>query len=92
MSERENNVYLAKLSEQAERYDEMSDYMKAVAEISQELSVEVGQAFTRRPHFRSAISCLLLTKMRLVLVVPPGGSFPRSSRRRRPRGTLRTLS
>ncbi len=41
MSERENNVYLAKLSEQAERYDEMSDYMKAVAEISQELSVEV---------------------------------------------------
>ncbi len=41
MSERENNVYLAKLAEQAERYDEMADYMKNVAETSQELSVEV---------------------------------------------------
>jgi len=40
MSERENNVYLAKLAEQAERYDEMADYMKNVAETSQELSVE----------------------------------------------------
>ena len=38
--EREKNVYLAKLAEQAERYDEMSDYMKAVAQANQELSVE----------------------------------------------------
>jgi len=34
------NVYLAKLSEQAERYDEMVSCMKKVAELGEELSVE----------------------------------------------------
>jgi len=34
------NVYLAKLAEQAERYDEMVDAMKKVAALNQELSVE----------------------------------------------------
>lgn len=38
--ERENCVYMAKLSEQAERYDEMVDYMKKVAQMNIELSVE----------------------------------------------------
>ncbi|KAF4749341.1 14-3-3 protein 7 [Perkinsus olseni] len=38
--EREKNVYISKLAEQAERYDEMADYMKAVAETGSELSVE----------------------------------------------------
>jgi len=38
---RSNQVYLAKLAEQAERFDEMVDYMKFVAQdISTELSVE----------------------------------------------------
>jgi len=37
---REEAVYLAKLSEQAERYDEMVDNMKKVAILDQELSVE----------------------------------------------------
>jgi 14-3-3 protein epsilon len=37
---REKNVYFAKLAEQAERYDEMADYMKEVGGIPQELSVE----------------------------------------------------
>mmetsp|Transcript_91174 Transcript_91174/g.209025 ORF Transcript_91174/g.209025 Transcript_91174/m.209025 type:complete len:239 (+) Transcript_91174:53-769(+) len=37
---REKNVYLAKLSEQAERYDEMANYMKVVAEAGSELGVE----------------------------------------------------
>lgn len=37
---KEKNVYLAKLAEQAERYDEMADYMKAVAETKEELTVE----------------------------------------------------
>ncbi|MCJ1272833.1 14-3-3 protein [Puttea exsequens] len=36
----ENNVYLAKLAEQAERYEEMVDCMKNVAGADQELSVE----------------------------------------------------
>merc|ERR1711900_7964 len=36
----EKNVYLAKLAEQVERYDEMSEYMKLVAQANQELSVE----------------------------------------------------
>nr|ABO15467.1 14-3-3 protein Lil 1433-2 [Lilium longiflorum] len=38
--ERENHVYLAKLAEQAERYDEMVEYMKYVAKLDMELTVE----------------------------------------------------
>uniref|UniRef100_A0A5B6Z2B9 Putative 14-3-3-like protein D isoform X2 n=2 Tax=Davidia involucrata TaxID=16924 RepID=A0A5B6Z2B9_DAVIN len=38
--ERENFVYVAKLSEQAERYDEMVDSMKKVAKLDVELTVE----------------------------------------------------
>jgi 14-3-3 protein epsilon len=37
---RDKSVYFAKLAEQAERYDEMADYMKEVGNIPQELSVE----------------------------------------------------
>jgi 14-3-3 protein epsilon len=40
MGSREEHVYLSKLAEQAERYDEMADHMKAVAQTNQELSVE----------------------------------------------------
>jgi len=41
MSDKEAKVYLAKLAEQAERYDEMADFMKAVVTGSaEELSVE----------------------------------------------------
>nr|GMD91528.1 14-3-3 protein 9 [Ipomoea batatas] len=39
-SERDNFVYVAKLAEQAERYDEMVDAMKSVAKIGVELTVE----------------------------------------------------
>ncbi|KAI9297983.1 protein BMH2 [Neoconidiobolus thromboides FSU 785] len=39
-SKRSENVYLAKLAEQAERYDEMVESMKAVAGEKQELTVE----------------------------------------------------
>lgn len=38
--ERENFVYVAKLAEQAERYDEMVDAMKKVAKLDVELTVE----------------------------------------------------
>ncbi|KAI9124815.1 hypothetical protein K1719_004142 [Acacia pycnantha] len=38
--ERETNVYMAKLSEQAERYDEMVEHMKTVAKLNIELTVE----------------------------------------------------
>jgi len=37
---KEEHVYMAKLAEQAERYDEMADYMKLVSEDNTELSVE----------------------------------------------------
>jgi len=40
MSEREDKVYLAKLAEQAERYEEIVDAMKKVAALNVELSVE----------------------------------------------------
>lgn len=39
-AEREVNVYMAKLAEQAERYDEMVDSMKKVASMDAELTVE----------------------------------------------------
>jgi len=39
-SKREEYVYKAKLAEQAERYDEMAEFMKTVAEMGEELSVE----------------------------------------------------
>nr|BAK02253.1 predicted protein [Hordeum vulgare subsp. vulgare] len=39
-STREENVYMAKLAEQAERYDEMVDSMKKVAKLDVELTVE----------------------------------------------------
>jgi 14-3-3 protein epsilon len=38
--DREDNVYKAKLAEQAERYDEMVEFMKLVAGLDVELSVE----------------------------------------------------
>jgi len=37
---REDSIYTARLAEQAERYDEMADAMKKVAELDAELSVE----------------------------------------------------
>jgi 14-3-3 protein epsilon len=40
MSNREKDVYFAKLAEQAERYDEMADYMEKVGKAGDELSVE----------------------------------------------------
>merc|ERR1711939_331922 len=38
--ERSDKTYMAKLSEQAERYDEMVNYMKNIAQMGVELSVE----------------------------------------------------
>ncbi|ORZ40202.1 14-3-3 protein-domain-containing protein [Catenaria anguillulae PL171] len=40
LRERDNQVYMAKLSEQAERYDEMVNFMKEVAKLGVELTVE----------------------------------------------------
>merc|ERR1711879_141516 len=40
MATREKSVYFAKLAEQAERYDEMADYMEQVGKQPEELSVE----------------------------------------------------
>jgi len=40
MADREDRVYMAKLAEQAERYDEMLDSMKSVATYDTELTVE----------------------------------------------------
>lgn len=40
MASRDSLVYMAKLSEQAERFDEMVEHMKKVAQMPQELSVE----------------------------------------------------
>jgi len=37
---RDDNIYMARLAEQAERYDEMADAMKRVAQLPDELSVE----------------------------------------------------
>ncbi|KAI8889308.1 protein BMH2 [Backusella circina FSU 941] len=39
-NEREDKVYMAKIAEQAERYDEMVDFMKEVVKLNSSLSVE----------------------------------------------------
>ncbi|KGG50038.1 hypothetical protein DI09_92p110 [Mitosporidium daphniae] len=39
-SQRDHHVYLAKLAEQAERYDEMVSHMKSVSELGLELTIE----------------------------------------------------
>merc|ERR1711993_79035 len=49
MTEREDNVYKAKLAEQAERYDEMVASMKTVASLDVELTVE---------ERKSLVSCI----------------------------------
>jgi len=40
LESREDAIYMARLAEQAERYDEMSDAMKKVAHLNEELTVE----------------------------------------------------
>jgi 14-3-3 protein epsilon len=40
MGDRDKNIYFAKLAEQAERYDEMANYMKLVGTAGTDLSVE----------------------------------------------------
>jgi 14-3-3 protein epsilon len=40
MGDRDKNIYFAKLAEQAERYDEMADYMKKVGSAGAAMSVE----------------------------------------------------
>merc|ERR1711912_101784 len=40
MGDRDKNIYFAKLAEQAERYDEMADYMKKVGTSGADMSVE----------------------------------------------------
>jgi 14-3-3 protein epsilon len=40
MGDRDKNIYFAKLAEQAERYDEMANYMKMVGSSGADLSVE----------------------------------------------------
>jgi 14-3-3 protein epsilon len=37
---RDNSIYMARLAEQAERYDEMATAMKKIAELGEELSIE----------------------------------------------------
>merc|ERR1712225_225471 len=71
----EDSVYLAKLAEQAERYEEMVENMKSVPpRIKNSLS-------------KSEISCPLPTRTLLVPAVPRGELLHRSSRRRNLRET-----
>mmetsp|Transcript_17531 Transcript_17531/g.19526 ORF Transcript_17531/g.19526 Transcript_17531/m.19526 type:complete len:103 (-) Transcript_17531:641-949(-) len=46
MDEREEAVYMAKLAEQAERYQEMVDAMKKVAQLGTELTVDERNLFS----------------------------------------------
>jgi len=58
LRDREKNVYLGKLSEQAERYDEMKGYMKKVAEMSAsgtELAVEERNLLS--VAYKNAVGC-----------------------------------
>lgn len=81
---REDQVYMAKLAEQAERYDEMVAFMKEVAKLGVELTVEernlLSVAYKNVIGARSA---------RANADGPRGASCRPSSRRRRPRATTR---
>ena len=48
--ERESHVYMAKLAEQAERYDEMVESMKNVAKLDVELTVEERRMCKTQSH------------------------------------------
>jgi hypothetical protein len=76
---REESVYMAKLAEQAERYDEMVEAMKSVAKMDIELTIE-EPTFSRLP-----------TRMLSEPAVRHPASSPRLSRRRRTRATSSTL-
>jgi len=71
---REENVYMAKLAEQAERYDEMVQNMKRVSCLDTELTVEE----------RNLLS-VAYKKMRLEPEELPGGLSRASSRKRKTR-------
>eukprot|EP00420_Gonyaulax_spinifera_P037853 CAMPEP_0197873026 /NCGR_PEP_ID=MMETSP1439-20131203/2958_1 /TAXON_ID=66791 /ORGANISM="Gonyaulax spinifera, Strain CCMP409" /LENGTH=86 /DNA_ID=CAMNT_0043492057 /DNA_START=88 /DNA_END=345 /DNA_ORIENTATION=+ len=52
---REKSVYFAKLAEQAERYDEMADYMAEVGKLPDELSVEERNLLS--VAYKNAVGC-----------------------------------
>ena len=55
MSDRDKNIYFAKLEEQAERYDEMADHMKKVGKAGDKLSVEERNLLSLPTRTRSAV-------------------------------------
>ncbi|KAJ9567755.1 hypothetical protein OSB04_003721 [Centaurea solstitialis] len=72
-SARDQNVYMAKLSEQAERYEEMVEFMEKVSSSlsdSEELTVEERNLLS--VAYKNVIGA----------AVPRGASSPPSSRRR----------
>eukprot|EP00923_Selenidium_pygospionis_P019606 GHVN01034239.1.p1 GENE.GHVN01034239.1~~GHVN01034239.1.p1 ORF type:complete len:126 (+),score=9.98 GHVN01034239.1:16-393(+) len=86
-------VYKAKLAEQAERYDEMAEYMKDVAKMGEELSVEERNLLVSCLSGRASInltSSLLRTKTLLAQEEPRGELSPQWSKKRRARATCRT--
>ena len=50
--ERDDNIYMAKLAEQAERYDEMVDYMKKVCNNQRWILENLISFFLKIPHNR----------------------------------------
>ena len=58
MGDRDKNVYFAKLAEQAERYDEMAEYMEKVGGAGDELSVEERKQAHLRWHFAEEVNNL----------------------------------
>jgi DNA-directed RNA polymerase subunit N (RpoN/RPB10) len=78
-SSNQNFIYIAKLAEQAERYEEMVDAMKNVAKLDVELTIE------------EKICCLLLTRMLLEHVGLLGGFFPRLNKKKKGKG-MRLMS
>jgi len=72
---RDESVYMAKLAEQAERYEDMVNHMKNVAAGDSELSLDE----------RNLLS--VAYKNVIVLAVPHGELSPPSRTRRSPRAT-----
>jgi 14-3-3 protein epsilon len=55
LTTREENIFMARLAEQAERYDDMLEYMKRVASMGTELSIEERNLFS--VAYKNSVAC-----------------------------------
>jgi len=83
MGEVEDNVYMAKLAEQAERYEEMVEYMKKVAQGKQEEMLSLEERNLLSVAYKNVVGARRAS-LRIITSIESKESR-RRSRRRTPR-------